>query len=214
MRIMKKRILLFSVVMGALVCFAGCKEEGKVAETGGEAKTKATMFVTEDRQIQITYNESFDKEHYKEEELKTAIAQELQEFNTDISKEQAAKLENLTVADGSATLRLSFVDYEAYTKYANTYVDAEGDVKVFVGTESEAAGAGQRLPDTMKNKDGAAVEKAALELTDACLIVYTNEAQKLYIDGNCKYYSESVEMKDGLLITEAGKDNYIIYQNK
>jgi hypothetical protein len=215
MRNMKKRVVFFAVMAGVLVCFAGCKKDGGTAtEAGAAAKTKATMLVTAEQKLQITYQEAFDKEHYKEEELRAAVTKELQEFNTSISNEQGAVMDSLTVADGNASLKITFADFDTYTKYANAYVDAESDVKVFVGTASEASAAGYDIPASLKDKDGNAVTKDTVELTDDCIVIYTNEAQKLYVDGDCKYYSESVQVKDGLATVEEGKDNYLIYQKK
>lgn len=198
-------------VMTALILCACSKSKSASAQ----AREKATFQVDKKGNLIVTYTEDFKESNYKKDELETQINNEIQEFNDNyaVDKNKGMSQESLTVKKKKVTLKLKFQNYQDYVSYCEHYNITANPAKLFIGKYKDAAAAGYAYTGEYTNaKDSKKVAADKLKDTDSYQMIYTNEAQKISIDGTILYYSDKVSVKDDVVNTTAQADNFIIYK--
>lgn len=208
----RKTVILLVLIMATVIMAVGCSKKHK--ETAESvAKRNATLVIDEQKQVVITYTEAFDKSYYNKEELEQKVTTELAEYNKAISNDNGAVMESLDVNEGNVVLKIRFIDEKTYTSYIDEYVKPEKKTELFVGTYAEAVSAGHTFAGTFTNaEDLSDITENDFEDTDELMVIYTNESQKILVSGEIVYFGDTVSMEQGLAVTSAEKENYIIYK--
>ncbi|MCR5357222.1 MAG: hypothetical protein K6E63_07435, partial [Lachnospiraceae bacterium] len=115
---------------------AGCSK--------GEELSETTVSIDNKGVITHSIVESFDKDYYNEDELRSIIDAEVEEYGKEREKD-CAKLESLEIKDGTATARMRFATYSDYAGF--------NDVDFFYGTVEEAIEKDYPTDVTLKSRN-------------------------------------------------------------
>lgn len=208
----EKRIVLWLVWIMAAFILCGCS---KSKSASAQAKDKATFQVDQQGNLIVTYTEDFKESYYSKDELEKKINDELKEFNENYAtdKNKGVTQESLTVKNKKAVLKLKFTCSQDYMNYYQNYIDSTRNARLYIGKYDDAAAAGFTFSgEYIKEKDSKKVASDQLKDTDKYQLIYTNEAQTIYIDGTIEYYTSKVKVEDGVATTSDKTDNFIIYK--
>lgn len=184
-----------------LVAFTGCDKKTKFQV---DNITVDTLYVKSEEDIKSATVESFDKERYSLDELKTFIESEIQDYNS--SKDQSVvEVDELVINDGNAVLVLKYNRLEEFSKF--------NDIKVELYSAKEILEATFKTPVAYMNvKDGAYVEAPlALEKEEHKVLVL-NSGMDVIVDGNVLYYENATIINDNHVQTGSKGYSYIIYK--
>jgi len=174
-----KRIAFLSVMVLMVVSFAGCKK-GNVSIKTSQIETN-TMLIKSDGTVQAAVVESFDKDYYDLEELKTFINERVAQFNKNAGKENAVVLDSLEKKKGNAVMVLQYDNMEDYAKFNET--DAQYLTSITQDTLSQ-------IPDMLKTPDGEkTISKEELLTMKNVKVVILNEEYHLILPENIQYYT-------------------------
>lgn len=194
----KKRFYFLFVLMVAMLLTA-CGESAK------QEVTENTIIVGKDGKISGIIIEEFEKEYYDQAELSQMINEEISDYN---SSGQQVTLEKLEVSGDQTYVRFQYETAEAYKGF--------NESELFVGTVSEAAGAGYEFTDMTSAKEGeAGLDAASVSGKGSMQVVIFEEPVKVRIPGQVAYVSEGVVpvgKKEVKASGEGGELFYVIYE--
>ena len=140
---------------------------------------------------EITHNivESFDKSYYNEDELRSQINEQIEDYCSSKGDDKLIKLKELKILDGVAEAEITFKDYNDYAAF--------NDVDFFYGTVGEAMAADYPTDVTLKSsEDDETIGKYEFEsLTDNRIIV-TSESILIKTPGKIAYTTANIDVID------------------
>lgn len=163
---MKKRRILY-LLLAICLLVSRCSKTPK-------DKSVNALVIHKDHRIKSTIVESFDKEYYKEEELKTSIENQINEYNSQTGQE-SIQLESLKKKGKEIQLSM---EYESAKDYASF-----NEVPLFEGTVEEAIAEGYDFSNTFQSIKKGKVQKQGLtsdeikELSDHKVVIIKEYVQ-------------------------------------
>ena len=210
---LKKKIISLLMVMTIALTFVGC--DNKVGDIALE-KGQTAIHISKDGKVQYGVAESFDKDYYDKNELKSTVENEVDEFNSDsdASGKDALSLKSMDVKKDVATMIMEFASTTDFGTYILKYNNPDKGT-FYIGDISDNEDCEIKgkfyAPD---NKKKSVSEDKISDLDDNILIV--NEQMKVQIEGTVKYVSENCKISDGVVETAKTDDgiSYIVYTLK
>lgn len=214
-----KKICSICLVVLVLGMISGCAT--KYPETD-------TVYIQKNGTVQEATVESFDKEYYKEEELKEFITAEIEEYEGTYEK-GSVKLKDFLVEEGMAKLMMNYDGYQSYMDFngrelfAGTIVQAIAAGYSFSGDFLEVKD-GQTVGGSVSDTEGTegsqtvteAVDGSAVTAEDDCKVVVINEDTDVVVKGTIRYVSAgSVTVKDKNTVSVKTVNDgvsYIVYK--
>ncbi len=176
-----------------------------------------TVYIQKDGEVVSLAVEKLDKDYYDEEELKSYVEEKISAYQAE-NGEDTVEIDEFSVEDGTAKLRIDYDGYESYQKV--------NGVTLFSGTIPQALAEGYDFDaEFTEIKDGAAAgtvdKKSIVEMDDKVVIL--SEKVDVKVDGEVLYMSsEYTALKDedtvSIQLPEDAEDGesqslaYIIYQ--
>ncbi len=214
----KKRIALAIALILTFTLVAGCskasKDKGYTATYQGEY-----MRVYNDESLLVEYAEKFDDSKYSITELENMVNNEINEFNSEYSKDNGMSLDSVKEEKGVAKVRLKFATIKDYVVYNNVYVNSEKKMEFFVGTYKEALEKKYKFDCDFYEAESNKIGKKKLDIdyilenedSDRIMVINTTHGVTMRVEGTIKYVTGDVKMKNDSAFTSNGDDNYIIY---
>ncbi len=187
----------------SLLGLSGCNK--KDSQTIDEAKVKEnTTLFNLDGTVQSVIVESFDKNYYEKNELKSYIEEEIQKYTKKAGNDSVI-LDSLDVDNKIASAKLSF---KKITDYA-TFNEVTSEILT-----KEQALADERISATVYSVDkGETVDvKVALEEKDYTILVLEIPGETIMIEGTIKYYTNGTLTGDSIIKTGTEGVTVIIYE--
>ncbi len=187
----RKTAIIFSMIL-SLSLLAGCGSKLDVEES--------TVYVDKDGSVISVDIESFEKDYYDESELKDYVKEEVEDYTSENGK-KSVSLEDVSVDDSTATLKLKYASADDYTNF--------NGIELYTGTVVKAMAAGYDFNvDFVSVRDGSVTGTATrdeiLENDDyKVAIIKANTDVK--VDGTILYVSSEnvkVTAKDTVSIRE------------
>lgn len=202
MRIIKKFLFAGFSLIFSLIIITGCAKGNKAEEN--------TIYINKNGNVTGAIVESFDKDIYKEDELKTQIEKEIEVYEED-NKDASIKLQKFDVSDGKAKVNIEYDSIESYSGFNN--------VVAYCGTIKAAQAAGYEFLGEFKStgkKPPITIEE--IDKSEDYKVIILSERQKIVTDFKVLYTSTNVEVSDDLkTVTVSDSDDntqyiYIIYK--
>ncbi len=198
-----RKYLIYILLAVSLVGLSGCskKESQTIEQT--EIKENTTLFNL-DGTVQSVIVESFDKDYYKKNELKSYIEEEIQKYTKKAGNDSVV-LDSLDVDNKVASAKLSFKKIKDYATFNE--VTSEHLTK-------EQALADERISATVYSVDkGETVDlKAALDEKDYTILVVEIPGETIMVEGTIKYYTNGTLSGDSIIKTGTEGVTVIIYE--
>lgn len=180
-KINKWKIGLIAAVLTA--CFLiGCSG-------GNDDLNETTLIINSKGEITHHIVETFDKSYYNEDELRSLINKQIEDYCKDKGDDKLVRLKDLKVLDGKATAELTFKDYSNYAEF--------NDVDLFYGTIEEAMAADYTTDVTLKNVDSdETIDKYEFESLKDKKIIVIGEPILIKTPGKIAYITANIEVID------------------
>ena len=187
---------MVSVFLLAASLFTGCGNPMNKMD-------KSTVYLKKDNTVASVSIESFDKEYYKEEELKSFIEEEVTNQQKERG-EDSISIEKLTVKEQKATLAMQYQSVEDYVEFNDTELET-----------------GVYNKDMMEEElvwiDASSKETVAGEVEEAEGFYYVKikepEEMQVLVDGEVLYYLDTMELLDKNLVSvPAGTEGIFLYK--
>lgn len=150
--------------------------------------------------------ESFEQPYYNAQELQSEIETKAAQYNTRVNKEEAVKLDDLTLSeDKQIKVKLEFDGADDYSAF--------NEKLLFVGTVSQAYDAGYTFVD-MKGIQGETLSAQGVLEKGDMYVVITDELQQVITPSKIAYVSEGVSIADDKIAVNGanGQRSFIIYE--
>lgn len=187
----RKAAIIFSMVL-SLSLLVGCGNKLEVEES--------TVYVDKDGSVISVDIESFEKDYYDEKELKEYIDEEIDAYTSENGK-KSVKLQDVSVEDSVATLKL---EYETATDYTNF-----NGIELYTGTVVKAMAAGYDFNvDFVSVEDGVVLgtaDRDKILQNDDYKVAIIKANTNVQVEGEILFVStENVELtgKDSVSIRE------------
>lgn len=202
---MKKIISISLVCLCIAGLMTGC---GKSLEADRD-----TVYIQKKGTVISAAIAELDKDYYEEEELKSYIEENVENYQKDHDKD-SVKIDKFSVEDGKAELYIKYAGCEDYQEF--------NDVTLFSGTIPQALAEGYDFDaDFTAVKDGKAdgsTDKSKITDLDAKVIVLSEKVD-VKVDGTITYVSSqytSIKAKDTVSIqlpeeAEDGEESALVY---
>ncbi len=201
MGIIMKKSILVSILSLMVVLLFGCSTEKAI--NVDEVKTNTILFKN-DGTIQAATVETFDKDYYSSEELKTFITDKINEYNGTNTTDPAITLNKLKVESGNAALLLNYTKIEDY----NTFNE-----KNVIFTTAEAAKSADNMPEVFVNaSNGAFVAPEVALKNNKYKVIILNDNTELVVDGKIKYFTNGELVSKSRFQASGEKESVIIYK--
>lgn len=206
-----RRISFCFLLLGVFACiFSGCK---KKAEDIQLKNGETLIEVKKDGSVEYTVQESFSKQEYNLDELKTAANQEITDFNKTYGDGKSVmKLVSLNKTGADVKLVYGFDNANLLATYFAKFEKADDRSPFFAGTCAEAQKAGYELNGSAKKagKDKTESMKDIISNGDMNVVIVGRKTQ-LLVDGDVKYTGLNDQYKDGV-VTTTDNTTYIFYK--
>jgi hypothetical protein len=211
---MYKKVSVLLIIVMLMFIVAGCSSK---TDYGFETNESLVYVQSKDSIISI-FIEKFDKKKYDKKELKKAIEDEVSDYNKSASSKDAMSLVNLEIKKSVATLELKYKTPADYSAYNTQYVYYGTQIQMLIDSISNLAAQGISF-DGEFNKIGeddkvSVATQDQFKDKDNLTVVLLTEGTNVRVNGDIKYTSKNVTVKDGVAKTTAGENNYIIYKQK
>lgn len=199
---MKRKASWLVVVVCFSILMVGCNKDDK--SLIDKEVSRSTILVLEDGITQSAIVEDFQKEYYKESELKDFINQKIQEY-TKKAGEDAVKLEELKVSKGVAKATFSYKSVKDYAIFN------EEEVELLTTKEAEQ---NKYMPDNLVvAKDGTSIKQSeALSNTELKVLIIESPNYNVMVDGNILYYSNGLLINDTTVQSNPEGVTVVIYE--
>ncbi len=196
-----KKIILCAIALFLISGAAGCtKEELRVGEIAAN-----TMVARADGELQVATIESFDKDYYDLEGLKSYIQTQVDAYNTKAGEEKI-KVDDVDKKENNAVMILTYSGMDQYSSF-----NEEFGAYFSGGVENISL----KLPSTLVNaKDGSLASTDEVLKDEKNRILVLNEPYHIIVDGKIKYYSEKATLVDDNEIDGAAEDMTIVVFKK
>lgn len=187
----KTKTAAFMILFAGLFLW-GCGDnrsgDGEMEVEAAEDVT-AELEVGKDGNITETLVEDFAETYYNEENLRSMILSEIDEFNRNHG-EGTVSVDKLEQKDGMVTVQISYPSAEIYSEY-NT--DEYNSKNLFCGTVKEAYDAGYPLDVSLQDVNGETTigKQELLEMGEQYILISENPMQ-VKVPGKIQYVSSNV----------------------
>ena len=187
---------------GLLFCFllSGCVTEEKDAVTGLEFAKDGTIL--------YRIVETFDKEYYSIESLKTMIDEEITQYNANTGgRINLQKIEESDLAEDMVVVEMQYTSYEDYTAF--------NEVVLFYGTIKDAMNAGYPLDVELINSKGEVLMPTDLQSSsfiERYICIIEEKVQVTFPD-KISFYSRECELvnKKSIIANKADGLTYVVF---
>ena len=156
---------------------------------GNDDLNDTTLSISSKGEITHHIVESFDKSYYNEDELRTGINEQIEEYCNEKGDDSLIKLKDLKILDGVATADLIFKDYSDYAAF--------NEVDLFYGTIEEAIAADYPTDVTLKSvDDDETIGKYEFEALANNKIIVTGESLIIKTPGKIAYTTANIDVID------------------
>ena len=156
---------------------------------GSDDPNDTTLSISSKGEITHHIVESFDKSYYNEDELRTGINEQIEEYCNEKGDDSLVKLKDLKILDGVATADLIFKDYSDYAAF--------NEVDLFYGTIEEAMEAEYPTDVTLKSvEDDETIGKYEFEALADNRIIVTGESLIIRTPGKIAYTTANIDVID------------------
>lgn len=195
---MKKKGLICLLLSGIILTGCGKNPGLKAGEIDHNA-----LFVDKKGSITCGVVESFEKDYYMEEELKTCIDEWIESYNS-TAGEDRVELKSFLVAEKEASM---VVAYDTVEDYAAVNQRQAG---ILSFEEAKEQGL---LPETLISaKDGSTVAAEDLEIDEKSKVLFLEEEYDAIVDGKVLYYQNGALKSTDKVHTAANEMSIIIYK--
>lgn len=191
------QLILTAVICAASFALSGCDKNDIFYES--------EIVVEKNGQLTENIVESFDKDYYNLDELKSEFDKEISEYNESIGSEEI-KLKSFELEDGNVFVTLTFTgpsDYENFIKE-----------DMFVGTIDDAYDNGYSMDVSLKGVEkGDIISKVQIMGMKDKEIIILSEPVKVHTYKDVAYVSANVEVtgkKEVRVLQESGGLAYIV----
>ena len=156
---------------------------------GKDDLNETTLLINGKGEITHHIVESFDKSYYNEDELRTLINSQIEDYCNEKGDDKLIKLKELKVLDQTATAELTFKDFGNYAEF--------NEVDLFYGTIEEALAAGYSTDVTLKSADSdETIDRYELESLKDKNIIVTGEPILIKTPGKIAYTTANIDVID------------------
>ena len=156
---------------------------------GSDDLNDTTLSISSKGEITHHIVESFDKSYYNEDELRTGINEQIEEYCNSKGDDSLIKLQDLKILDGVATADLIFKDCSDYSAF--------NEVDLFYGTIEEAMEADYPTDVTLKSvEDDETIGKYEFEALADSKIIVTGESLIIKAPGKIAYTTANIDVID------------------
>lgn len=197
----RKTAIIFSMIL-SFCLLVGCGNKLEVEES--------TVYVDKDGSVISVDVESFEKDYYDEAELKDFIEEEVKTYTSENGK-KSVSLEDVTVEDATATLKLKYASAEDYSGF--------NGIELYTGTVVKAMAAGYDFNvDFVSVEDGSVTGTATKEdvlENDDYRIAIIKANTDVMVDGTILYVSSenvsvtgknTISIREGYQATQGGAE--------
>lgn len=180
---LKKRIIISPITALIVLCLlTGCSK-------GNNDLNETTLIINGKGEITHHIVESFDKSYYNEDELRSEINDEIEEYCSSKGDDKLVKLKDLKILDGMASAELTFKDYSDYAAF--------NEVDLFYGTIEEAIAADYPTDVTLKSvDDDDTIGKYEFEALKDNKIIVIGESILIKTPGRIEYTTANIDVID------------------
>lgn len=175
---------------------------------------QSAIYIHKDGIVSYAVAESFDKDYYDEDDLKSKIKSEVEDYNAsdEASVNDAVELDDFDVSKGVATVVIEFATDYDFLGYIKSYNRVEAD-RFYIGTIADNSKC--KIKGDFVSSDGKEniKGKEISKMTEAYILI-VNEEYKVQIDGKVLYTGTNCKIDDDGIITTAKADDgmsYIVY---
>jgi len=177
-----KKVLILQIVLCALLLTACGETKEEFNET--------TVSVGKKGEVTEYIISAFDKDYYKEDELKNMVTKTIDEYNQSIGEENVKLSDFVLSEDGNIHVT---TDYNSSADYTNM-----NGRDLFTGTVAEAKSAGYGV-------------SADESFTDEDKIIISIEAVQVHVPSKIKAVSSGAQMVTDYTAKLPGQMGYVIY---
>lgn len=197
-----KKILLYAILALCLVFAVGCKKKNRVI-TADEVESN-TILVKNNGTVQAATVETFDKNYYNLDELKSFVTEEINKYNQKNGQDSIV-MDSLTLKDGNAIMILTYSDMKHYNAF--------NKVESTLTTAADALGRDLKLPEAyLSAKDGAYASPDVALKNDDYMILVLNEKTNVIVDGTIKFFANGKMSGKSSFETGSEEQSVIIYK--
>lgn len=198
-----KKIVVYVLLAICLLGLTGCNKKAKQTLDRTEVTENTTLFNL-DGTVKSVIVESFEKDYYNKNELKSYIEQTIQTYTKKAGIDTVV-LDSLDVNNKVASAQLSYKKVADYATF--------NEVNVEVLTKEQAL-KDERVSDTVYSVDqGETVDlKSALAEKDYTIVVMEVPGEVVMTEGIIKYYTNGTLSDDSILKTGSEGASVIIYE--
>lgn len=201
---MRKQMVVCCTAIAMMMLVTGC----------GAKEDRTTLHIKDGGKIVENITEDFDKDNYKEKELKKFIEEEIDDY-IESTGEKKLKSGSVSVKDDKAYMTMKFDN-------AKVYSDFNGET-LYTGTVVQAVADGYPLEEHFYAVKDGKVKKSATEKnvadSDTYKVVITSENLDVAVKGEVVFVSRhdvKINDKDTVSIKKENEDDtsltYIIYK--
>lgn len=196
---MKRLLKKLSIVMLLICLTTGCGNPLK-------KMTKSTLYIEKNGKVQSLSVESFEKEYYTEEGLKTFIEKEITTQQKERGEDSVC-MKAFEVKEKKAVLQLQFASIDDYQRFT--------DIEIKSGQYQKMIGKEYKVSTIIENETQ---EKKKLEQIENLeelhyILLKDPEGIQLLFDNQVKYCSENVTILDKNLVSiPADEQCFILYE--
>lgn len=211
----KMHVVTAAMLVVVILAVSGCSKKSNTYSTEYKGEF---IRINADESIMAVYAEDFDEKQYDEKELESMVNEEVEDFNSEHSKDSGMSVKSVGVKKDQAIVKLNFKTLDDYVLYNETYVDSDVKFDMFNGTYDEIQKKEYKLSDCKfkkvgdkKEEDLSISEILKKEDKSTLRVIYIKHGITIRVEGEIKYVSSDIKLKNGAAKTADGKDNYIIY---
>lgn len=178
------KINVFYILLLSVLLLSGCSGNKNLVP---EDIKVSTLLIKENSEIQSAIVGDFEKPYYNEEDFKTFVKEEIEDYNQNQTKE-VVDVSFFEIKEKQAKVVLNFADMKNYALFNNVfakYISIEEALKE------------KNIPDEficMKTKKKVTKEEALKEKKYKAIMV--KEPLDIKVEGKIKYYANSVLLND------------------
>ncbi len=156
---------------------------------GNDDLNETTILISGKGEITHHIVETFDKSYYNEDELRSQINDQIEEYCKSKNDDKLVKLKELKILDGKATAELIFKNFSDYAAF--------NEVDFFYGTIEEAMAGGYTTDVTLKSADSdETIDKYEFESLKDKKIIVTGEPILIRTPDKIAYTTANIDVID------------------
>lgn len=197
---MKKKCILGFFLAMCLSFVSGCSSKShlKMSEVSED-----TVYINQSGKIELLCVESFDKEYYQKDELKTFVEETVDTYKAQ-TQDKSVELVDFQVEEGNAKVLLTMENAQVYTDFQGEHMQV---------ISSEEMGENIVLPENfIVSEDGSTIEKEKVLQESGLKFVIVEESINVIVEGTIKYYIDAIITGSNQAQTTGENVSIIVFQ--